>query len=515
VRSGRQNSRATTDRLAFQSEGQRPATGNRLRLFLLTVAPLMCLLSPGSAGGTATGAGQLFVAPSSVTFGDVELGSSGTQSVQLSNIGGAGLTVSQATLSGPGFSLSGLALSLTLAPGQSTTFSVSFAPGNSGAATGSLALVNSSAGTPLNLPLSGTGIVPLAHSVDLSWGASTSTVIGYNAYRGNLSGGPYAKITSSPAAGTTYADNAVQSGNTYFYVVTAVAASNVESVFSNEAMAVIPAKAAISSPAPGTKLAGSSASFTWTTGTAVSEYWLWIGTAPGTLNLYDANQDLRNSVTVNGLPADGSILNVRLFSWINGAWQFNDYTYAAAGGPTAAVMTSPTPGATLSSPVTTFTWSRGVYVVEYWLWIGTSPGTLNLYDANQGTNASATVNGLPVDGQPIYVRLFSWINNAWQYNDYTYTAASPSAATMISPPPGSTFPGSTVAFTWTQSGASEYWLWIGTSPGARNLYDANQATNTSATVNGLPTNGSTIYVRLYSWINSAWQYNDYSYTALN
>jgi hypothetical protein len=32
-------------------------------------------------------------------------------------------------------------------------------------------------------------------------------------------------------------------------------------------------------------------------------------------------------------------------------------------------------------------------------------------------------------------------------------------------------------------------------------------------VTGLPTNGTTLYARLYSWINGAWQYNDYTYTA--
>ena len=35
---------------------------------------------------------------------------------------------------------------------------------------------------------------------------------------------------------------------------------------------------------------------------------------------------------------------------------------------------------------------------------------------------------------------------------------------------------------------------------------------TSGQVNNIPTNGGTIYVRLYSLINGAWQYNDYTYT---
>ena len=36
----------------------------------------------------------------------------------------------------------------------------------------------------------------------------------------------------------------------------------------------------------------------------------------------------------------------------------------------------------------------------------------------------------------------------------------------------------------------------------------------SRTVSGLPTNGSTIYVRLWSLIGSTWQFTDYTYTAV-
>lgn len=76
------------------------------------------------------------------------------------------------------------------------------------------------------------------HSVSLSWNPSTSVVIGYNIYRATQSGGPYTLVDTSlqPA----YSDNHVQSGSTYFYVVTAVNGSSQESPFSNESKAAIP-----------------------------------------------------------------------------------------------------------------------------------------------------------------------------------------------------------------------------------------------------------------------------------
>jgi hypothetical protein len=54
------------------------------------------------------GTGQLTVSPSSINFGSVAVGSSNTQSVTLSNSGGPKITISQVSLSGTGFTVSGL-----------------------------------------------------------------------------------------------------------------------------------------------------------------------------------------------------------------------------------------------------------------------------------------------------------------------------------------------------------------------------------------------------------------------
>jgi len=78
------------------------------------------------------------------------------------------------------------------------------------------------------------------HTATVSWTASTSAVSGYNAYRGTVSGGPYTKLNGSLISVLTYADSSVLSGQTYFFVTTAVDGSGNESVFSNEAQAVIP-----------------------------------------------------------------------------------------------------------------------------------------------------------------------------------------------------------------------------------------------------------------------------------
>lgn len=81
---------------------------------------------------------------------------------------------------------------------------------------------------------------PGGHSVNLSWNTSSSAGVAYNVYRSNVSGGPYAKVNSTPISGTSYSDTGVQSTHTYYYVVTAVDGNGVESDYSNQASAVIP-----------------------------------------------------------------------------------------------------------------------------------------------------------------------------------------------------------------------------------------------------------------------------------
>ena len=95
----------------------------------------------------------------------------------------------------------------------------------------------------VNAALTGTCVTgPNVHSVTLTWVASSSSnVTGYNIYRVTTSGGPYnTKLNSSPVSATSYLDGVVQTGQTYYYVVTAVDSSGNESAFSNQAQGVIP-----------------------------------------------------------------------------------------------------------------------------------------------------------------------------------------------------------------------------------------------------------------------------------
>jgi uncharacterized repeat protein (TIGR01451 family) len=186
--------------------------------------------------------------------------------------------------------------------------------------------------------------------------------------------------------------------------------------------------AAITSPASGTDLTASSATFQWTAGANVSDRWLYISNVrPGGSELYNAEQGAATSRTVSGLPTDGSTLYVRLAS-LNAStntWFNIDYTYVASGAFQPATLLFPASGSTFTSSTAIFQWSPGVLVSDYWLYVSnTAAGNGELYSADQGTGTLRAVTGLPVNGSPIYVRVASKnaITGLWTNQDYVYTA---------------------------------------------------------------------------------------------
>ena len=195
--------------------------------------------SSGSQPSSPGGPGQLSVTPTTMKFGTVALGSNANLTGTLT-AGSSDVNVTSAAWTGGGYSVSGITFPVTVAAGKSVNYTVTFAPQASGASSGSVSFVNDGSSSPQVQTLDGSGGQTGVHTVGLSWDASTSTVIGYNVYRGTQSGGPYQLLTSSPQPDTNYTDSTVLTSTTYYYVATAVDSSHVESAYSNQAQAVVP-----------------------------------------------------------------------------------------------------------------------------------------------------------------------------------------------------------------------------------------------------------------------------------
>jgi Abnormal spindle-like microcephaly-assoc'd, ASPM-SPD-2-Hydin len=191
------------------------------------------------SGGTP----GLSLSSSSVAFGNVDLNTPATQTVTLTSSGGAALTLGAGTLTGTGFTMTGVTFPATLNPGQTATLNLQFDPTTAGAASGLVTITsNASTGGTATIALSGTGVTTATYEVQLSWAAPTSStdpVASYNVYR-STGGGAYQKINTAVNTPTTYTDTTVQDGVTYNYEVTSVDASGAESAPSNVYTAAIP-----------------------------------------------------------------------------------------------------------------------------------------------------------------------------------------------------------------------------------------------------------------------------------
>ena len=279
------------------------------------------------------------------------------------------------------------------------------------------------------------------------------------------------------------------------------------------------------SPAPSSTLTSTAPTFTWTQGTGATAYWLNAGSVAGGSNYYSSgNLGNVNTIASKGLPSNGSLVYVTLYSLVGGTWYSNAYTYTAfTSGSGLAAITTPTPGSTLTSNSVTFTWASASGAQAYWVDIGSTSGAHDIYSSGSisksGSSHSVTVKTLPTNGMTIYVTLYTELSSVWAGNTYMYTAFSltSAAGVMTTPNPGSVLPGSSVTFDWTAgSGASAYWIDVGSTTGGHDIYSSGNIGNvTTLTVNGLPTDGSMVYVTLYSLIGGTWSGNAYTYTALS
>ncbi len=195
--------------------------------------------------------------------------------------------------------------------------------------------------------------------------------------------------------------------------------------------------ASISSPAPGSTLGGSSVTFSWAPVSGALEYFFYAGTSSGSNNIVGRSTGSGTSTSVTNLPTNGSTVYVRLWTRFASGWQYRDTSFraASAGGgtsPTATPTTPPSSGkATMSSPApgsrlgtsATFSWSAASGGLEYFFYLGTTPGSNNLLGRSMGTSLGIGLSGLPTGGQPLYVRLWTRTAAGWQYNDYSYLSA--------------------------------------------------------------------------------------------
>ncbi|MCA9407326.1 MAG: fibronectin type III domain-containing protein, partial [Candidatus Omnitrophica bacterium] len=308
--------------------------------------------------------------------------------------------------------------------------------------------------------------------------------------------------------------------------------------YPTEAISNKPAE--IITPTPNTTLNQQEITFQWSAGLGVTNYYLGVGTNFNSVSQSPWGNIFAGTVTgtsksISTIPLTGEPLFVRLWSKIAGSWQFIDYTYQTekqSGGAETepAELISPPFNTLIQNSTITFEWSQGKAVTQFYCGVGTSFHSVsqspwgNIF-AGTVTGTSKSISNIPLNGQKVFVRMWSKINNVWQSKDYSFDTErqtqNDEPAQMTIPAPDSILNESSISFQWTQGvNVSEYYLGVGTSFNSvsqspwGNIF-AGTVTGTSKSISGIILNGKPVFVRLWSKINSQWKFIDYTYQTEN
>jgi len=182
------------------------------------------------------------MAPQSLSFGNQPVATtSSAQTITLSNSGSTAVNISGLAIGGANsgdFAEIADTCGSSLEAGSTCTIGVTFTPSGAGQRTAALSVTDNASGSPQTTSFTGTG----TPDVILSWSASpTAGVVGYDVYRGTSPGGESSTpLNPTPISGTSYVDENVTAGTTYYYVLTSVGTNGVQSAPSSETEAKVP-----------------------------------------------------------------------------------------------------------------------------------------------------------------------------------------------------------------------------------------------------------------------------------
>ena len=178
----------------------------------------------------------------------------------------------------------------------------------------------------LTSPAGGTTLI--GPKVTFTWNA----VAGATGYSFRMGSTPGANDLSASglitATSTTALELPTNSETVYGELITYFSSDTVSTNYTFTAAAF--QTAALTSPAGGSVLSGSSVLFTWNAVAGVTGYSLRLGSTPGANDLYASGVITGTSKTVSGLPTNGETIYGELITYYGSVTVLNSYTFTAA-----------------------------------------------------------------------------------------------------------------------------------------------------------------------------------------
>jgi hypothetical protein len=185
-----------------------------------------------------------------------------------------------------------------------------------------------------------------------------------------------------------------------------------------------------------------------------------------------------------------------------------DLVVAQAVAPTLTYPVKGAVSADLSQPIT---WTSVANAQAYYLYVGTTPGAKDLVNTGEIQVTSYLAAGVP-SGQTLYARIWARVSGVWRYSDSTFSAA-PVTATITAPAAGAVNADLTQPIQWAAVPyAQAYYLYVGTTVGAKDLVDTGETLQTAYLAKRLPA-GQTVYARLWTKVGGVWRHVDSTFSA--
>src|SRR5579884_2612449 len=264
-------------------------------------------------------------------------------------------------------------------------------------------------------------------------------------------------------------------------------------------------------PVAGQQNVDTTQSFQWTTASGAVGYYLYVGTSVGAPALVNSGVIQATSRVVPALPP-GVTLYARIYTQTSSGWLYQDITFTAAQGQ--AMFTFPLNGQQNVDTSKPFQWTPAPGALAYNLNVGSTLGGADLLNTGPTQATSYQIAPLAA-GMTVYARIWTQTSAGWQlYQDISFITGQ-ARATFIYPINGQQNVDTTIPFSWTPIPGSTvlgYYLYVGTSVGAKDLINSGVIQATSRTVSGLPV-GVTLYARIYTQTTSGWLSQDITFTA--
>jgi hypothetical protein len=358
-----------------------------------------------------------------------------------------------------------------------------------------------------NAPFPSDGAVDVPTTVEFSWPA-TENASSYYLYIGTAPGIRDVVNTGDIPAPAYVAEGLPPSTTlhaTFWAKVDGKWISNGGISFTTSETASPSARAELLTPSAEYAAIPSALTFTWSATAGATAYYLYVGSSPGTRDVGNSGEMTATSFRVTNMPLDKTV-HVRLWTKLSGTWRFRDYQFLVLGNATA--LTRPV-GDDKTDPATEFGWHRLYGVTCYYLYVGTAPGKKDIINSGE-TLRTSWANTPLAGGTTYYVRIHTKMSGVWYSRSYTINTDDLSLLTNPRDNQGSTDPAT--GFTWMPvAGAEKYYLYVGSTPGARDVVNGGETTQLKLGSRALP-GGVPLYARMWVKKNGAWRYRDSAFT---